>query len=226
MNRGNNMRKASFILAIGILLLSLSSNSSASLHRFSSKWINSNPNTRGVTALDIDVSGSRVTVQAWGKCHPRDCDWGRVEGDAYAPDASSNLVESAQLISAVFRSGLGKRLLIIRRGDRNQLNVEVLAQFGDRSGRPNYFTTETFSREIRRPRPMDIKEDCVSFNPVTLEARLVNGSWKIVDGSHWLFDFGNNEEDARQAIAIIKKHGFTNSCFVGRPDPGIKYLRK
>jgi hypothetical protein len=69
-------------------------------------------------------------------------------------------------------------------------------------------------------------EDCVSFNPNTIEVRNIDGRWKIVDGSHWLFDFDNKEEEARKAFAIIRKYGFTRSCFVGRPDPSFNYLRK
>jgi hypothetical protein len=69
-------------------------------------------------------------------------------------------------------------------------------------------------------------EDCVSFNPATIQVKKINGSWKIVDGSHWMFDFGSNEAEARQAFAIIKKYGFTRSCFVGRPGPSFEYLRK
>ncbi|NTV98325.1 MAG: hypothetical protein HGA70_04095, partial [Chlorobiaceae bacterium] len=51
-------------------------------------------------------------------------------------------------------------------------------------------------------------------------------SWKIVDGSHWVFDFGGKEAEARAAFAIIKKYGFTRSCYVGRPNPSFQYLRK
>jgi hypothetical protein len=69
-------------------------------------------------------------------------------------------------------------------------------------------------------------EDCVSFNPNSIEVRNIGGSWKIVDGSHWVFDFGSKEDEARKAFAIIKKHGFTRSCFVGRPDPSFQYLKK
>jgi hypothetical protein len=69
-------------------------------------------------------------------------------------------------------------------------------------------------------------EDCVSFNPVTATVQQIQGRWKIVDGSHWMFDFGNKENEARQALAIIKKYGFTRSCFVGRPGPSFSYLRK
>ena len=54
----------------------------------------------------------------------------------------------------------------------------------------------------------------------------MDGRWKIVDGDHWMFDFGNKQKEANQALAIIKKHGFTRSCFVGRPGPSFKYMRK
>lgn len=69
-------------------------------------------------------------------------------------------------------------------------------------------------------------EDCVSFNPNTIEVKHIKGHWKIVDGNHWMFDFGNKESEARQSLAIIKKYGFRYSCFVGRPDPSFKYLHK
>ncbi|HYM61909.1 MAG TPA: hypothetical protein VEZ11_13580, partial [Thermoanaerobaculia bacterium] len=69
-------------------------------------------------------------------------------------------------------------------------------------------------------------EDCLGFNINTIEVKLVGGRWKIVDGNHWMYDFGSNEAEARQAFAIIKKHGFTHSCYVGRPGPSLEYLRK
>ena len=69
-------------------------------------------------------------------------------------------------------------------------------------------------------------EDCVSFNPETIEVKNVGGRWKIVDGTHWLFDFGDKESEARQAFAIIKKYGFNKLCYVGRPHPSFTYLRK
>ena len=70
------------------------------------------------------------------------------------------------------------------------------------------------------------EEDCVSFSPSTAEVKFLSGDWKIVDGSHWMYSFGSNEAEARQALEIIKKYGFTWACFVGRPDPSFQYLRK
>src|SRR6185503_5497051 len=68
------------------------------------------------------------------------------------------------------------------------------------------------------------REDCVSFNPQTTTDQQISGSWKIVDGNHWVFDFGSNEAEARQALAIIQHYGMNQSCFVGRPDPSFQYL--
>ncbi|MBF2066394.1 MAG: hypothetical protein IGS39_18535 [Calothrix sp. C42_A2020_038] len=69
-------------------------------------------------------------------------------------------------------------------------------------------------------------EDCVAFNPATTTLSKINNRWKIVDGSHWMFDFGTNKAEAEQSLDIIKKYNFTRSCFVGRPNPSFTYLRK
>jgi hypothetical protein len=69
-------------------------------------------------------------------------------------------------------------------------------------------------------------EDCIRFNPSNIQVKSVGGRWKIVDGGHFLFDFSNNEKEARQALAVMKKYGFSQSCFVGRPGPSFQYLKK
>ncbi len=69
-------------------------------------------------------------------------------------------------------------------------------------------------------------EDCIKFNKNNIQVKKINNRWKIVDGSSWLFDFGSNKSEAVQAFNIIKKYGFTRSCYVGRPDPSFSYLRK
>lgn len=69
-------------------------------------------------------------------------------------------------------------------------------------------------------------EDCVSFNSQTAMVKQLNNRWKIVDGNHLMFDFGGKQNEANQSLSIIKYHGFTRSCFVGRPGPSFTYLRK
>lgn len=69
-------------------------------------------------------------------------------------------------------------------------------------------------------------EDCISFDPTKIEVKQINGRWKIVEGTHWMFDFESNEAEARTAFNIIKKYGFNNICYVGRPNAPMQYLRK
>jgi hypothetical protein len=56
--------------------------------------------------------------------------------------------------------------------------------------------------------------------------RSIQGRWKIVEGSHWLFNFGSKKDEAITALQIIRKHGFTHSCFLRRPNPTFRYLRR
>ena len=67
-------------------------------------------------------------------------------------------------------------------------------------------------------------QDCVSFDPGRLKVKSINGSYKIVDRGHYLFDFGGNKRAALKALEIIRRHGFRRSCFVGRPGPSFSYL--
>lgn len=69
------------------------------------------------------------------------------------------------------------------------------------------------------------KEDCISFNPATTEVRQTGGRWKMVDGNHWILDFGGNKAEAERALKIVKHYGFNSQCFVGRPDPSLTYWR-
>lgn len=78
----------------------------------------------------------------------------------------------------------------------------------------------------RAPRGSLEGEDCLGFDSGNARVERVGGRWKIVDGSQWLFDFGGKQQEARKALAIIRKHGFDHSCFVGRPDPSLEYMRK
>jgi hypothetical protein len=69
-------------------------------------------------------------------------------------------------------------------------------------------------------------EDCLQIDPNRVEAVEAGGSWKLTQGSRWLMDFGDSEEEARQALWVVNQHGFTHSCFVARPDPALTYMRR
>jgi hypothetical protein len=69
-------------------------------------------------------------------------------------------------------------------------------------------------------------EDCIPFNPRALLVVSIYDHWKIVDGNSWLFDFNTNRANADTASGIIKKYGFSSTCYVGRPNAPMQYLRK
>jgi hypothetical protein len=69
-------------------------------------------------------------------------------------------------------------------------------------------------------------EDCIGFSTNNAKVKQVNGSWKIVDGNHWMFDFGGNKQEAKKSLRMIKRYGFNKTCYVGRPNPSFKYLRR
>ena len=206
----------------GLVTLSLASSAFANLNSFLGDWRNVDTNTRGVTRLLIRKKGADLSMRAWGQCHPKDCDWGTVRTYAYGADVSANLNTTTLAVSALFTPRNAETLVILHEARNNRLQAEVLTRFTDNSNRTNYRNVYTFAPARRvSSRP---KEDCVVFNPQATTVKQINNSWKIVDGSHWMFDFGNNAGEARQALAIIKHYHMNKSCFVGRPNPSFSYL--
>lgn len=92
-------------------------------------------------------------------------------------------------------------------------------------GRPNP-SMEFYLVNGRAPEGPMTGEDAISFNPQNIEVMRVAGRWKIVEGNHWIMDFDQAEDEARQAWSYILRYGFRYICFVGRPDPSFTYFRK
>jgi hypothetical protein len=42
------------------------------------KWVNVNAATAGITRIEIGSGWAGAKINLWGKCHPVDCDWGRL----------------------------------------------------------------------------------------------------------------------------------------------------
>ncbi len=209
-------------LVIGLVTLSFSSSTFANLSGFVGDWRNVDTNTKGVTRLLIKKQGAQLSMQAWGQCHPTDCDWGTVRAYGYGPNVSANLNATAQAVSAVFKPSHAQTLVIVHKAPNKRIRAEVLTRFTDGSNRTNYRNVYTFARTQRASAAP--KEDCVGFSPRTTTVRKINNRWKIVDGNHWLFDFASNAGEARKSLAIIKHYKMNKSCFVGRPDPSFSYL--
>jgi len=69
-------------------------------------------------------------------------------------------------------------------------------------------------------------EDCIPFDRDTLSAKLTNGNWIVGDRISSKFNFRTDKEGAEKAVRAINFYEFNQSCFVGRPDPSFRYLRR
>jgi hypothetical protein len=214
------MKKVIIIIGIAFAMFAMAGTSFASLNQFSGTWKNVDPNTRGITTLDINVSGTTVNVHAWGSCTPSDCDWGTVKALAYAPDVSSDLSGTAKALTAEFKTNFNMTLLTVKPLAGSMLQVDTFTHFTGGS-RTDYSNVYKFKLGARP----SVSEDCVGFNPSTAKLAYISNHWKIVDGSHWMFDFGNNKSEAQKTLNIIKHYGMTDSCFVGRPQASFQYMR-
>ncbi len=120
-------------------------------------------------------------------------------------------------------------LILFDNHDEGSRSLDVMRYYGfNRScfvGRPSpplhYFLVDD-----RAPAGEMPGEDCVDFDPDQVEARQIDGNWKIAQGDRWLKDFGDARIQAYTALAIIRHHGFTQNCFVARPDPALSYMRR
>jgi hypothetical protein len=141
------MKRWSLRFAVGVLVVALSSSAHADIGQFVGKWKNVNSNTGGVTTLEISLSGDKVKVHAWGRCHPTDCDWGTVDATAYGRAIDSHLPGDAQTLEATFYDSIQ---VIIDLAEGNKLRVEVLDRSRAGSGKSSFSFVETFSRGAGR----------------------------------------------------------------------------
>jgi hypothetical protein len=52
-------------------------------------WTACDRRTNGIVRIVIAAKGAGITVQVFGACTPTPCDWGVVDGDAYAANVSA-----------------------------------------------------------------------------------------------------------------------------------------
>jgi hypothetical protein len=61
----------------------------------------------------------------------------------------------------------------------------------------------------------------IPLDPATLRVELVQGQWCVRDNTRVLFTFGPHADDANQALAVIRRYGFTQVGFLGRGVPDM-----
>ena len=119
-------------------------------------------------------------------------------------------------------SGTGELELVLEK-DGNALRV-INKTGGFAGSRWVRIAADASATRPLKPRQPSGGGDCMRFDPAALSVRQVQGRWKIVDGDHWLFDFGSNPSAARQSLKVIHHYRMDRACAVGRPDPSFTYM--
>jgi hypothetical protein len=139
------MKRIMLVWGIVVCALLMAYPCYANINQFVGHWHNSDPNTKGITQLQITVQGNNVFVHAWGKCHPQDCDWKAVPGYAYADNVSQNVMAGALAVTAFYKTGFSETIIVLHAA-RNQLRANTFTRFTDNRGRSNYTEVYTFKK--------------------------------------------------------------------------------
>lgn len=95
--------------------------------RYVGLWKNENPQTDGVTRVEISDRLGQLSLHEWGRCHPTDCDNGThplmIDGNAVRFDFVENTISNRGTLT-VLADG--------------KLQMAVHTHFNDTSGRPDY----------------------------------------------------------------------------------------
>lgn len=174
-------------------------------------WINYNSNNIGYAAAWVKAKNESILKDDCISFNPKKAvvkkvkgSWKIVVGNMWLKDFGKNKAEADKSLKVIRHYGLNKQCFV---------------------GRPKP-SMEYYLVGSNAPNGAMSGEDCISFNPDNIDVNKVNNRWKIVEGSHSMFDFASKQDEAWLALGLIKAKGFKKSCFVGRPGPSMKYMRR
>ena len=109
--------------------------------RLVGEWKNIDPNTGGITKVIVTIENNELAISAFGKCHPTDCEWGKVKAHEIAAsvDDEDNILPFDYFL-AIWEMGYAKTIIkiTIETGPKPYLLIEKITLFNDDSGRRDY----------------------------------------------------------------------------------------
>ncbi len=211
------------------------------LNQWTGAWTK---NAGELESLSISQSGGALSVAIKGQCSPNPCDWGAAPAIAYSDSAATDAASNTEAIIATFNQGFATKTVVLDGRAGSTLRAHVYTHFTDSSGRDDYVMHASLKKAplIARPLPggpviagpviagpviakpiLPFKEDCIGFNPDAVSVSKKNGNWKLVQGSMWMLDAGDNKSEMDRAKTIVQHYGMNKQCFVGRPDASLEY---
>lgn len=91
-------------------------------------------------------------------------------------------------------------------------------------GRPQRLVSYWMS-DNRPPTGIFKGEEAIEIHPDKIEAKKVDGLWRVMDGDKRLVDFNDQEAEAQKCADVIKRYKFQYMCFMGPQHPYMTYFR-
>ena len=114
--------------------------------RLVGEWTNIDPNTGSITKVIIKIENNELAISAFGKCHPTDCEWGKVKAHKIAAsvDNEDNILPFDYLL-AIWEMDFAKIILkiTIETGPTPKLHIDTTTIFKDNSVRSDYHLYST-----------------------------------------------------------------------------------
>lgn len=106
--------------------------------RLVGEWVNIDSQTRGITKVVIH-NNDEFSISAYGKCHPTDCEWGKVKVHEIAAsiDVNDNIIPFDYLLAIWEMDGAIKNAMTIimkitvETGPKPKLHIEAITIFND-----------------------------------------------------------------------------------------------
>jgi hypothetical protein len=110
---------------------------------FVGTWLNDDPNTRSIPKFVIEQAGTKVSVHAFGACHPTYCDWGTQDGTVEHNTAS-----------LTWNQGFVVRSMKLTVNSPGHLSSATDSAYSDNRGRKSeveYFHSEGVQQVVANP---------------------------------------------------------------------------
>lgn len=130
------------LLVVSSLGLTASANAAEPAKSLQGDWSNTDTKTRGITRIRISHAADGYRIEAWGACHPTDCEWGRVPLEVFAPSVSE---EAQAFAMATWEPGFSRTHVTLEVRD-GKLHATSYTIFLDNSKRSNYRSEYQFQR--------------------------------------------------------------------------------
>lgn len=150
-------------------------------------WVNSNPNARGVTRMDVTqnwLTGS-VSANTFGACLPDDCEWGKERMDLLG---SSVVDETPEYAITNYEFDFKSTFVTTRFDENGDLILGTYNVFHDDSDRSNYYS------EQRMWKMGDANHDGL-FNSSDMVAVFQAGEYEDGDNNNSSWEEGDFDRD-------------------------------